>query len=65
MKTTLYIDDELLAKAQALSGIKEKTQLINDGLKTLVAQLAAKRLAKMAGSMPALKQPPRRRKNGR
>lgn len=65
MKTTLYLDDELLARAQQLSGIREKTQLVNRGLQTLVSQLASQRLAQMGGALPSLKTPPRRRKNAR
>ena len=32
MRTTLIIDDELLAKAQELSGLREKTAVLHAGL---------------------------------
>jgi len=64
MKTTLYVDDELIAKAQALSDIKEKTALVNAGLEALIQKLSSERLAALAGSMPALKVARRRRVHG-
>lgn len=64
MKTTLYLDDELLAQAQSLSNIKEKTALVNAGLKALIEKLASERLAALGGSLPELTAPPRRRANG-
>ena len=33
MRTTLNIEDELLAKAQRISGVKERTALVREGLK--------------------------------
>ncbi len=61
MRTTLNIDDKLLADAQRLTGIKEKTALIHAGLTELVQRAAARRLAALAGKGPHLKAPPRRR----
>ena len=37
MKTTLNIDDVILAKASRLTGVKEKTSLVRMGLEALVA----------------------------
>ena len=61
MRTTLALDDELLAKAQEYTGIKEKSVLVNQGLKALVEREAARRLILLGGSLPGLKVPPRRR----
>ena len=61
MRTTLNIDDALLAEASRLSGIKEKTVVIRAGLEALVALESAKRLARLGGSEPDLQVPPRRR----
>ena len=61
MRTTIALDDELLAKAQSYTGIKEKSALIREALKALIEREAARRLARLGGSMPDLKPIPRRR----
>ncbi len=61
MRTTLNLDDELVAKAMELTGIGEKPALIREALKALIAREAARRLALLAGTEPNLKAPPRRR----
>lgn len=61
MRTTLNIDDELLAAAARLTGEKEKTSLVREGLKALIERESAKRLARLGGSEPDLK-PIRRRR---
>ena len=61
MRTTLALDDELLAQAQAYTGIKEKTALMREALKALVQREAARRLARLGGSQPDAKAAPRRR----
>lgn len=61
MRTTLNIDDELVIEAMKLSGITEKTALIEKGLRYLISIEAGKRLAKLGGTMPNLKIPRRRR----
>ena len=50
MRTTLNIEDELLAKAAELTGIKEKTSLVRLGLEALIARESARRLAALGGS---------------
>lgn len=60
MRTTLNIDDQILEKASKLTGIKEKIQLLHEGLKTLIERDRARRLAKLAGSSPKLSEIPRR-----
>ena len=41
MRTTINLDDELVAKAQLYTGVKEKTRLIHLGLKPLIEREAA------------------------
>ncbi|MBV8111154.1 MAG: type II toxin-antitoxin system VapB family antitoxin [Hyphomicrobiales bacterium] len=59
--TTLALDDELLAKAQAFTGLREKSALVREALKALVERESARRLARLGGSEPQLRPPPRRR----
>lgn len=54
MRTTLALDDDLLAKAQALTGVSEKTALIREALRALIQRESAKRLALLGGSEPQL-----------
>jgi Arc/MetJ family transcription regulator len=61
MRTTLALDDELVAKAQAFTGLNEKSGLVREALKALIERESARRLARLGGSEPALKAPPRRR----
>jgi Arc/MetJ family transcription regulator len=61
MRTTLIIDDELLAKAQELSGLREKTAVLHAGLRALISRENARRLAALGGTEPALKPVARRR----
>jgi Arc/MetJ family transcription regulator len=61
MRTTLNLDDELLAEALRLTGLDEKTAVIHEGLRALIAREKARRLARLGGSEPQLSQVPRRR----
>ena len=61
MRTTLALDDELLAEAEFYTGIREKSALVREALKALVEREAARRLARLGGSEPGLKKIPRRR----
>jgi len=61
MRTTVTIDDELLKDAIELTGITEKSTLIREALKSIVAREAGRRLARLGGTMPDLVAPPRRR----
>jgi hypothetical protein len=60
MRTTLNLDEAILKKASDLSGISEKTQLLHEGLKALIAKHSALRLSKLGGTSPKLKNIPRR-----
>jgi Arc/MetJ family transcription regulator len=61
MKVTIAIDDELFAAAQECAADKEKSAVINEGLKAYVQIEAGRRLARLGGTAPNLKAPPRRR----
>ena len=61
MKTTLNIDDHLLAEARRLTRIDEKTALVRAGLEALIARESARRLAALGGSEPKLVAGRRRR----
>jgi Arc/MetJ family transcription regulator len=61
MRTTLNIEDDLIAKASKMTGIKEKTRLVRLGLESLIARESGKRLAKLGGTEKQLKPIPRRR----
>ena len=62
MRTTIAIDDELFAKAQEFAGVTEKSAVIREALKAFVEREAARRLARMRGTQPGAKAPPRRRR---
>jgi Arc/MetJ family transcription regulator len=61
MRTTLAIDDELLAAAQAYTGLTEKSAIVREALRALVQREAGRRLAALGGSDPDAAAPPRRR----
>ncbi|KAF0230706.1 MAG: hypothetical protein FD177_2848 [Desulfovibrionaceae bacterium] len=63
MRTTLNIEDKLLVKAQRVSGLKEKTALVREGLKALIERESARRLAQLGGTEPQLQPVPRRQSN--
>ena len=61
MRTTITIDDELLARAQEDTGIMDKSALVRQGLKALTRRAAIERLIALGGTMPDLEDIPRRR----
>jgi Arc/MetJ family transcription regulator len=60
MRTTIALDDDLLAKAQELTGLSEHAALLREALRALIQRESAKRLALLGGSEPKLKSIPRR-----
>jgi Arc/MetJ family transcription regulator len=52
MRTTLILDDDLIAKAAKLTGVDEKTKLIHMGLEALIHRESSKRLAAIGGIAP-------------
>ena len=60
MRTTVTLDDELLARAEQLCGNLERSALLKEALRALVQRESAKRLAALGGSEPELEPIPRR-----
>jgi Arc/MetJ family transcription regulator len=61
MRTTVTLDDQLLAQAQQLVGGLERSALLKEALQALVQRESARRLAALGGSQPDLAPIPRRR----
>jgi Arc/MetJ family transcription regulator len=61
MRTTLVLDDDLLAEAQRLTGTTEKTALVREALRALIERESARRLSRLGGSEPRITRVPRRR----
>jgi len=61
MRTTLNIDDNLLAKASRLTGVSEKAALVRLGLETVIARESGRKLAVLGGTEKNLGMIPRRR----
>lgn len=61
MRTTVNLDDQLLAQAARLTGINERPVLLRAGLQALVERETARRLARLGGSEPDLQPVARRR----
>lgn len=61
MRTTVTLDDELLAAAREYVGELDTSSLLKVALTALVEREAARRLARLGGSKPDFEVPPRRR----
>jgi Arc/MetJ family transcription regulator len=61
MRTTLALDDDLVAQAQQLTGLQEKSRLMREALTALIQRESARRLVRLGGSEPELAVAPRRR----
>jgi Arc/MetJ family transcription regulator len=61
MRTTINLDEQLIEAAQRITGTTERTALIHEGLRALIARESARRLARLAGSQRRLTTPRRRR----
>jgi Arc/MetJ family transcription regulator len=61
VRTTLTLDDALVATAQDLTGLNEKSALVREALVALIERESARRLARLGGTEPALKPIHRRR----
>lgn len=62
MRTTVTIDDELIARAIELTGVTERSALLRAGLEALIRVESARRLAALGGTDAAAAAPPRRRR---
>ena len=65
MRTTLDLDGELVENAQRMTGFTQKTAVIHEGLRALIARESARRLAALGGSDRRIKVVPRRRTRAR
>ena len=61
MRTTIALDDDLVAHAEKLTGLREKAPLVRAALQALIERESSRRMARLGGSDPAAKAPPRRR----
>ena len=61
MRTTVTLDDELVDEARRLTGLDGRSELLREGLRTLVRVESAKRLAALGGTDPDASAAPRRR----
>ena len=61
MRTTVTLDEELLAKAAEYTGISERSALLREALQALVSREAARRMIALGGSDPTAWAAPRRR----
>ena len=61
MRTTVNLDDALLAKAKELSGLNDRGQLIREALRALIERESAERLSRLGGTEPSIEDIPRRR----
>jgi Arc/MetJ family transcription regulator len=61
MRTTMILDEALLAEARALTGLAEKTAVVHEGLRALIARESGRRLAALGGTAPQAWAPGRRR----
>lgn len=61
MRAAVVIDDNLLAEARRLTGLKETAELMREALRALIERESARRLANLGGSEPDLGVVPRRR----
>jgi Arc/MetJ family transcription regulator len=64
VRTTINLDDDLLGEAQRLTGMRERTALIHEGLRALIERESARRLARLGATGQSLRIPPRRRTKG-
>ncbi len=61
MRTTLSLDDALVARATELTGLKEKSALVRAALEALIHRESSRRLARLGGVDPDFEAAPRRR----
>ena len=61
MRLTLTLDDALVDRARTLTGLAETQALVREALNALIAREGGRGLARLGGSEPDAKAPPRRR----
>jgi hypothetical protein len=60
LETTVVINEELLERAEDLTGLHEVPKILDEALRALVAREAARQLADLGGSEPDAQDIPRR-----
>ena len=63
MRMTIDVDDELLARAEELTGISERSALIRDAVELLVRIETGRQLVALGGSDQAAEAAPRSREH--
>jgi Arc/MetJ family transcription regulator len=63
MRTTITLDEHLLKEASNATGVKERSKLLHDGLRALIARENARAIIALGGSDPDAWIPERRRSN--
>jgi Arc/MetJ family transcription regulator len=61
MRTTVVLDDALIARSRELTGIHETSTLLREALTALIQRESAQRLARLGGSDPTATPAPRPR----
>ena len=61
MRTTVAIDDKLLAKAREFTGLQQKSALVREALKALIERESTRQLSRLGGIESRLKAIRRRR----
>jgi Arc/MetJ family transcription regulator len=64
MRIRLVLDDDLLAQAQAYTGLNEKSDLVREALKALIERESGRRLALLGGSESQLSSVKNRPRSG-
>lgn len=62
MRTTVTLDDDLVARAEELTGVRERSALIRDAVELLVRIESGRQLAALGGSDSAAEAAPRSRR---
>jgi Arc/MetJ family transcription regulator len=65
MRTTLILDDAQIDEARGITGLTEKTALVHEGLRALIARERARKLAALGGSERKARAVRRRRPRAR
>ena len=65
MRSTVTLDDALLEEASNATGVKERTKLLQEGLRALIARENARAIIALGGSDPDAWIPERRRPSPR
>jgi hypothetical protein len=61
MRITIEFQDKIVEEAKHLTGIHNTTVLIHEGLRALIERESTRRLSRLAGSQPDLKDISKRR----